>query len=156
MRRLKLLLSVAALICSLSVLAANNPFLGTWKVDLTKSKASNMPSANLTVLIEPNGEDGVRISEDYVGTMNTPRHVTRACKFDGKDYPVTGWTQPAGTEAIRRMDSRTWEVTRKSEGKVIERYHAVVSSDGNTLTEAGTHISPAGEKREFSVVYVRR
>ena len=44
----------------------------------------------------------------------------------------------------------------KSEGKVIQQYRAVVSSDGNTLTDTGSGTSAAGEKHEFAVVYARR
>jgi hypothetical protein len=155
MRRFTLPLSIATLACALSVSAADNPFLGTWKVDLTRSKSSTVP-ANLTVVIEPDGQDGVKISEDYVGSMDVPRHVTGTNKFDGKDYPLTGSPRPAATRAIRRVDSHGWEVTVKSEGKVVQQYRAVVSSDGNTLTHTGTNTSRPGEPREFHTVYVRR
>jgi len=50
------------------------------------------------------------------------------------------------------MDSRTRQVTIKKEGKVVEQYLSVVSSDGNTITETGTGINSAGEEGEFSIV----
>jgi hypothetical protein len=153
-----LLLSFVA--CSLSAWAADNPFLGTWKIDLTRSKgspASGLPPDSLTVTIQPEGEDGVKISEDYIGkTTNKPFHVARTCKFDGKEYPVTGWTRPAGTEAIKRVDTHTWEVTRKSEAKVVDQHRWVVSTDGNTLIWTGTGTNRASGKYENSVVFTRR
>ena len=119
-RRIFLLLTLTW-ICTLSARAIE-PFLGTWKIDLTRFQTTAAPQfrppSSLTYRIERAGEDGVKITEDWIeNATKVSGHVTRTCKFDGRDYPVTGWGLPT-TEAIRRLDLQTWEVTAKREGKV--------------------------------------
>jgi hypothetical protein len=155
--RLVLLASVS-IACPSSSFAAN-PFVGTWKVDLTKVRnnpPSFVPPADLTFRIEAAGEDAVRIAEDATTKANGVLHVTRTCKLDGKDCPLSGSARPAATEAIRRVDSHTWDITMKSEGKVIRQTQWTISSDGGSLTISGWGLSPTGEKRESFEVFVRQ
>jgi hypothetical protein len=155
------LLASVSFACSVSSFAAN-PFIGTWKVDLTKVRINPpgfFPPADLTFIIEAAGDDAVKITEDATTKANGVLHVTRTCKFDGKDYPLNGSPGPSATEAIRRVDSRTWNITTKSEGsegKVIRQTQWTISSERGSLTISGWGLSPTGEKRESHEVFVRQ
>lgn len=62
--------------------------IGTWKVNVAKSK--NLPSddKNTTTAITPVGEN-VKVAIDGVDAVGKPFHDERTGKFDGKDYNGT-------------------------------------------------------------------
>lgn len=64
-----------------------------------------------------------------------PRYLLKASLpwSDGKEVSVTaqGWEN---VTAISKVRGRTFDDTWKENGKIIEKVHGVVSSDGKTLT----------------------
>jgi hypothetical protein len=118
------------------LLAQGNPFLGTWKLNVAKSKYNPGPapkSLTRTTEVQGSGEkvtnegtaaDGSRISYSY--TLN----------YDGKDSPISGTGTPSGGDAMntKRIDSNTTEGTTKKAGNVLTTSRLVVSKDGKVLT----------------------
>lgn len=115
--------------------------LGTWK-----SKEDKQSSPGV-LEFSNNGSDGL--------TFNLPQ-IKGKCpvKFDGKDYPATGPTVPAGlTLAVNKTGDRAIEMTEKIKGKAIFKATYTVSDDGKTLTENG---SPAAVNEPTKAVYNRQ
>jgi hypothetical protein len=112
---------------------ASNPRLGTWKLNVAKSKYSPGPAPqSLTMKIEAAGE-GEKATTEGVNAAGTATMTQYTANVDGKDYPMTG-SQNADTVSLKRIDARTMERTDKKGEKVVATSTRVVSEDGKTMT----------------------
>src|SRR5438105_6139641 len=90
---------------------ADDNFLGTWKLNLEKSKFDpGPPPKSMTVTIEA-AEDGVKVTTTGESADGTPINGSFTAKYDGKDYPVTGG--PADSIATKEVDANTHTVVTK-------------------------------------------
>ena len=133
------------------VFFADDPNMGTWKLNEAKSHFSPGSPKNFTVVYEAAG-DMIKVTVDGIDGEGKPTHNEWTGKFDGKDYPVTG-DPTADTRAYRRINSRTLALTNKKDGKVVVTGRIVVSKDGKsrTLTTSGTNAK--GKRVRNTAVY---
>ena len=133
-------------------LAQSDPAVGTWKLNLTKSKyvPGPLPKSNtVTITAVPNGVHVVAKGEDAAGK---PTGIDYTATADGKDMPVKG--APAyDTTAMKRVDANTTEQTRKKEGKVVQTVTRKVSADGKTMTVTTRGKDEAGRTINNVAVY---
>ena len=112
---------------------ASDPRMGTWKLNVAKSKYSPGPAPQaLTVKVEPSGQ-GEKVTAEFVNADGTRTTTQYTANFDGKDNPLTG-SQIADTVSLKRIDARTTDRTDKKGGKVAQTLRRVVSKDGKTMT----------------------
>ena len=112
---------------------ASDPRIGTWKLNVAKSKYSPGPAPQaLTVKVEPSGQ-GEKVTTEFVNADGTRTTTEYTANFDGKDYPLTG-SQIADTVSLKRSNARTTVRTDKKGGKVAQTLRRVVSKDGKTMT----------------------
>jgi hypothetical protein len=109
------------------VVAAQSPFDGTWKQDLSKSKIHMKPLVYLL-------QDGMYHCE------SCPAPFT--IKADGQDHKVSGmaWMD---TMSVKVVDDHTIELVSKKDGRVTNTQKRTVSADGNSLTEETTDTTVA-------------
>ena len=69
--------------------AAENPNMGTWKLNEAKSKIPAGAGKNTTVVYSAAGDE-MKVTTDGVDGSGKPAHTEWTGKFDGKPYPVTG------------------------------------------------------------------
>src|SRR5437016_5635420 len=83
------LVSVSALLCILAVglWAADDPAIGTWKLNSAKSKLTTVRNQTMKLESAPDGHKVAVDVEDVTGMKN---HIESTIKYDGKDYPVQG------------------------------------------------------------------
>ena len=111
---------------------ASNPRLGTWKLNVEKSKYHPGPAPQSTTMkIEAAGE-GEKATTEGVNAAGTATRTEYTAQYDGKDSPITG-SQNADTVALKRLDARTIERTDKKGEKVV-----VTSSRGVCLSKGGS------------------
>jgi len=111
----------------------SDPRIGTWKLNVAKSKYNPGPAPqSLTVIVEPSGQ-GEKVTTEFINADGTRTTVQYTANFDGKDYPLTG-SQIADTVSLKRIDARTTERTDKKGGTVAQILRRVVSQDGKTMT----------------------
>jgi hypothetical protein len=137
---------------SLATAQSEIPGVGSWKLNVAKSKlGSEPPPQSITSTIKVVGQGarmtGVRIGADG---LRTECHYT--ANYDGKDYPITG-SPNADTVSLKRIDARTIERTDKKAGKVVETSTTVFSEDGKTCTTTGKARNAQGEDFHFVVVH---
>lgn len=136
-----------------------DPFVGTWKVNLAKSKFSpGPPPRSRTVTIEQAG-DGWKWTIDLVDANGNRSTIVETPKFDGKDYPRTGSPTPpsdADTIALKRIDAYTIEETLKKAGKVVTTLRQVVSKDGKVRTATVMTGTNAGGQPVRDVLVLER
>jgi len=113
--------------------ADTDPVIGTWKLNVAKSKYSpGPPPSALTVTFAAAG-DGLKVTSDVTNAQGKVAHTEYTANYDGKDYPIAG-TPTSDTVSLKRVDVRTSVRTDKKAGKVVATYTRTVSEDGKTLT----------------------
>lgn len=135
----KLLLACALFsLTSLCAIAADNPFTGTWKLDLAKSHFTG---------------DTFTYTKTASGMMHYSDGSANNFDFgiDGKEYPTldgrtTTWTHDG---------DHAWKSVTKFNGKVLGTAHRELSSDGKTLTVVYTGTRPDGSPVKEELIYTR-
>ena len=155
MKRAILVAGLLAFTVPQFALAQNQQFVGTWKVDVAKSKYE--PGAapkNETLRFEPLG-DGFKVSLDGVNQQG-PYHSEATGKFDGADVPVvaTPARQAKFTYAFNRVDDRTWEIVIKVNGGRRLLVRNVVSEDGKSMRGVST-VTDRGQVNQ-DVIYEKQ
>ena len=122
-------------ICGVATFAAAASLSGTWKLNLAKSRLSGQ-----TATISKGASDIHHFESEGFGY-----------DFDltGKEYP----TPDGGTTSWRALDSTTWEVTNRMQGKVIASYK--LSAKGDVLTSIMKVTKPDGTTVAQNAVWQR-
>ncbi|HEV2826609.1 MAG TPA: hypothetical protein VGW76_03330 [Pyrinomonadaceae bacterium] len=131
-----ILLALAALFASATVCLAQNPHMGTWKLNEAKSKFAPGATKNQTVVYETAG-DSVKITVDGVDSAGAAVHHEWTGKFDNKFYPVTG-DPTSDMRSYRKINKHTLAFTGKKDGKVSVTGRVAVTANGQTRTVTTT------------------
>jgi len=125
---------------------------GTWKMNPAKSKYSPGPAAKSITLKVESDENSVKIDSEGTDGEGNPTHVQYDAKFDGKDYPVTGF--PYGdTVTVKRIDANTIQTSIKKGDKVVMTVTSKVSDGGKTRTSTFKGKDSQGHAVNNVVVY---
>jgi hypothetical protein len=137
---------ITALLLALAVIAvaADNSFVGTWKMNLAKSKINSGPAPKREIVTFTAQDNGLKLVVDGIDSKGKAYHVVYAAKFDGKDYALTGFTD-ADTVAINRMDANTFYELFKKAGKQVVSARLVVSKAKKTLTRTTEEKNAKGQ-----------
>ncbi len=139
---------------SSSLLAADN-WLGTWKLNVAKSKYVPGPAPKSQTLKFVASQDAITLTTDGVDAERKPTHGSYTTKFDGKDVPWEG-NPDADMASPKRIDANSYENTWKKGGKVTVNAKVVVSKDGKTLTVSQTGKNAKGETVKTTSVFERQ
>ncbi len=143
MKRLLSLILLAGVLFAAPAFAAD-PIVGTWKLNVAKSKfsAGTELTAGTRVYTEANG---LYTLDQKLTGANGKEMSNRVQYRDGKDEKQAT-AGPADTTHAKKIDANTWDFDLKKGGKVVGHVHRVVSADGKTLTvhNAGAKLSGAG------------
>jgi hypothetical protein len=144
--RVTTILSAAVLAVTLLANAqSKDPFVGTWRLNVAKSKYSPGPAPkSVTSTYEAAGK-GYKVSVRNESASGTAQY-SYTTNLDGKDAPVTGNNPNADMMAVRRIDARTLEIVSKKNGKVTITQRNVVAADGKTRTVTTTGTDGQGQK----------
>jgi hypothetical protein len=158
MRKNLLMVSLAAccaiLLTSSVALAAEN-WLGTWKLNVAKSKFSPGPAPkSLTLKFEATA-DGIKLTSDGVNSEGKPTHGEYVSKFDGEDVPWEG-NPDADTASAKKIDDNSYENIWKKDGKTTITAKVVVSDSGKTLTVNQSGTDSKGRTVNHTAVYDRQ
>jgi hypothetical protein len=145
-----------SLVASGLLLAQSNPSVGTWKLNLAKSKfspAGTAPKSD-TLTIEAQG-DGVKVSTDGVAGDGNRIAASYTTNYDGKDSAVSGLGFPNGADtiAVKRVDANTSTATAKKAGKVVYTRRLVVSKDGKVMTITAKGTNEQGQPTSSTTVW---
>jgi hypothetical protein len=121
------LLMFACLVTS-TVWAANDPFVGKWKVNPSKSKLID------EVKVEAAGPNTFKLT--FTGGAGESETIVA----NGSDQPGLAGT----TLSITVKGVNSWEVVRKMKGRTLIRARWTLSEDGKTLNDAFTQYLPDG------------
>ena len=146
-----LLLSLALCLSGAALCFAQDPNIGTWKLNEAKSKvpAGAMKVSSMTV--SPDGES-MKVTQDGTDAEGKAFRTEWTGKFDGNEYPVSG--SPAiDTRSYKKVNDRTLVADNKKDGKSVTIARSVISADGKTRTVHVTQTDASGKKVNITAVF---
>jgi hypothetical protein len=147
---------VFAAVLAGTLLAQADPQVGTWKLNLAKSKYSPGPAPkSATTKMEAAGA-GTKVIVDQPQADGTVRHWEYTSNYDGKDVAVTGNNPDADMIARTRVNANTVRMVSKKNGRVTTTQTSTVSSDGKTRTVTTTGTNAAGQTVNNVAVYEKQ
>ena len=151
MRARMMLVALAFCFVGIACFAADDPQMGTWKLNEAKSKIGAGNPQNNTVVYTADG-DNVKVTVDGIDSDGKATHNEWTGKFDGNDYAVTG-DPTSDMRSYKKIDARTLEITVKKDGKVTTSGRIVVAADGKSRTVTTTRTDASGKKSTSTAVY---
>jgi hypothetical protein len=147
--------AIALFVFSTVAWAQQNPFIGTWKLNVAKSNFGTVsPPKSQTRKVEAQG-NGAKYTFEGVAADGGKIAYSYSTNYDGKDMPITGVGQANGADtiAITRVNSNTTTSTLKKAGKVVGTTTTTVSKDGKTTTLDSKGVDASGKPRNVVSVY---
>ena len=122
--------------------AQSDPFVGIWKLNVTKSKYVPGPAPkSQTRTWDASG----KVSVEGINAAGKPMSYGYPIMKDGKDYPPMGAIpNKADTISTKKIDSNTIEANFMRGGKHAESTKFEVSKDGKMLTINAKGTNPDG------------
>ncbi len=131
--------------------AADDPNMGTWKLNETKSKLTPGTGKNNTVVYEAAGDE-VKVTIDGTDADGKPTHNEWTGKFDGKDYAVTG-DPKSDMRSYKKISDRILAFTVKKDGKTTITGRIVVAADGKSRMVTAHGADEEGKKSTEKAAY---
>jgi len=136
-RTLVLLLVLVGCLFAAGLWAADDPFVGEWKLNPAKSRFPD------EMKVESTGPN--KYAFDFgAGSAET-------IVVDGTDQPGIFGT----TLAVTVQGPDSWKVVRKKDGRMLLTANWELSKDGNTLKDDYTELGPNGSSSNLKYVYQR-
>ena len=148
--------AVSVWMLALPILAADNAFVGTWKLNAAKSKfsagAPAMKSANVRVEVVANS---LKSTVDGIYSDGQPFNYVVQAPLDGAPGPITG--SPAmDTSELKLVDPHTITAVGKKDGKLVFTDKRVVSNGDKTLTISRSGTAPGGQQQYTATLVFER
>jgi hypothetical protein len=138
------------LLCAMALAAADDPFVGTWKLNPAKSKFEPGPAPQSeTVNIGADGKVSIAETDAKGQTVNWSYTFAK-----GGSAPITGLPDANASVMETRKGNtvdHTWNI-----GKTPSKGHGVVSKDGKTLTYTLQGEDANGKKMKNTEVYEKQ
>ena len=124
----------------------SDPRIGTWKLNLAKSKYSpSPPPRSNTAIFEAVGQ-GLRITTEGIDAQGNPTKTdTGVISFDAKSYPYTG-NLAYDARSYKQVNASTIEYTSTKAGRVVQTTTMLISADGKSRTLTTTGVDEKGQQ----------
>jgi hypothetical protein len=133
----------------------SDPFIGTWQLNLTKSKFSPGPGPkSVTMNVQGEGQNH-KVTFAGINTEGNRQSLGLPWIYDGMPHPVTANLEAnrlgllgnpnIDARAWTRVDAYTVNISYMKAGKVVQTATAVVSRDGKTETITSTGTDANGQ-----------
>ena len=155
--RVSTVLAAAILVLAVAATAQPaDPFVGTWRLDLSKSKYSPGPAPKSTTTTYEAAGKGYKVSVKTEPASGPLQEWSYTSNLDGKDVPITGNNPNADMVAVKRIDANTLEVVYKKAGKVTTSQSNIIGAAGKTRTVTTTGTDGQGQKVNNVAVYLKQ
>ena len=122
--------------------AQSNSLVGTWKLNIEKTKFTGTPLRSQTNTYQQDGQNikGTVQTVDAQGNATTTVliHI-----YDGQPHPLTG-NPNYDARSYTRVDANTLVSASMKAGKLVQVATIVISPDGKTFTTTSTGIQTNG------------
>ncbi len=119
---------------------STDPIVGTWELNVAKSKYSPGPAPKSETRTYVMAGQDIKATSKGVDATGKPTASEWTVNYDGKDRPLTG-SPDADALSLKRVDAFTTEFTQTRGGKVVITGTRIISRDGKvmTITTRGTN-----------------
>ena len=133
-------LAIAAL--PQSAFAQSSPLIGTWKLNLEKSKYTpGVAPRSQTNTYEQDGQN-IKATTRSINAQGNPTTTVFLHIYDGQPHPTTG-SPVFDASTYLRLNGNTIIFSRSKAGKLVSTGTNVLSPDGKTMTVTTTGILDA-------------
>lgn len=154
MRRLLILVLVMAITSAATAFSADNS-IGTWKVNLEKTKYTPAPfPVKSATQIREVAPGGVKVTNTGERIDGTAINATYTAKYDGTPSSVSGQGSPYDAVSIKQVDANTftWDA-KKTGGRYQSHGRIVISPDGKTMTLTSKGTNSDGDPMTVTLVF---
>ena|SRR5580698_3926947 len=120
---------VTILVMSISVWAAADPFVGTWKLNKAKSQMGSSNFQSRTFIVTGTANAYHVVQKDVLAD-GTPRDAERNEMLDGKEHPA----QDGDVVVGKLVNAHTKTFTWTKDGKRTRTATDTITADGKTFT----------------------
>jgi hypothetical protein len=144
---------LAFLLCllALAVGFAQNPNMGTWKLNEAKSQIPAGIGKNTTVVYSETGGD-VKVTTDGVDPTGKPAHTEWTGKFDAKPYQVSG-DPNVDFRAYKPKGERKLLLANMKGDKTVSNGKIELAKNGKSRTLQMTYFGEKKQKTHARYVY---
>lgn len=148
---------ILALMLPIAVSAADDLFLGTWRLNKAKSIIASDPGVKSKEFVFAPSAEGVLITETLeMLSENGTKHVSHIPYAYGKSTPQAG----PGFDALLvvKADSHTAYWTAQAKGQIVSQLQVTLSSDGKQMAfrYLWSAADPAGKAFNDRYVYEKQ
>lgn len=141
----------ALLFAGVTVASAQDPNMGTWKLNEAKSTFGKGATKNHTVVYEMAGDD-IKVIVDGTDASGNATHNEWTGKFDGRYYAVTG-DPNSDMRLYRRINRRTLAIIGKKGGRQTLTGTITVARGGKVRTVSTSSRNSVGRWIRNTAVY---
>ena len=134
---------------------APDPIVGTWTLNVAKSKFTSSPAPKSQTRTYAESAQGTSLTFNGVAADGSPISGHSTFKYDGKDYAITG-SPDYDTLSLKRLNGSTVRSTLKKAGKVVGATIRSISGHGKVMTLATKAKDTKGAPIDFVAVYDRQ
>ncbi len=147
-RKLMYLFAALAFVGGTLIATDDDPFVGTWKLDLAKSTySSNYPKPKELTLTAVDEGDYRRVTFNGTAADGSPIKMEHTEPIKGG--PVTGVTgsgqNPLGTTVLKYISPTAHDFVSSKGGKEVARRYIKMAEDHQTFTASYTGPGPEGK-----------
>ena len=132
-----------------------DPVVGTWTLNLAKSKFSSGAAPQSQTRTYTQSADGTSLTVTGVSADGTALSQKSTFKYDGKDYSFSG-SPGWDTIALKKVNNSTVNSTLKLGGKPVGTAVRSISDHGKTLTLTTNAKDAKGKKSHAVAVFDRQ
>ena len=144
-------LALALSVATAAMCFANNPTLGTWKLNESKSTFGDGAGKTTLVVWEKVG-DQQKCTVEGTDADGKKVHTVWTGKLDGKFYAVTGDPQ-ADQRSFKTNGENTIDMVTQKHGKTVGDGTIVVATDRQSRTVTSTMTNAKGVKVTSTLAY---
>jgi hypothetical protein len=131
---------------------APDPVVGTWTLNVAKSKFTPGPAPKSQTRTYTESAQGTTLTFNGVAADGSPMSGLSTYKYDGKDYPITG-SKDYDTLSLKRLNGTTVRSTLKKSGKVVGAAIRTLSAHGKVMTLSTKVTDAKGGRYDNIAVY---
>src|SRR5256885_4407979 len=144
-------LTLALSVAAAAMCFANNPTLGTWKLNESKSTFGDGAGKTTMVVWAKAGHQD-KCTVDGIDAHGKKTHSVWTGKLDGKFYAITGDAQ-ADQRSFKMNGENTIDMVTQMHGKTVGDGTIVVATDRKSRTVTSTMTNAKGVKVTSTLAY---
>jgi len=135
--------------------AAPDPAVGTWELNLTKSKFNPGPAPKSMTRVYANTAEGTTLTATGAAADGTPISIHATYKYDGKDYPYSG-SPNYDAISLKRVNGVTVKSTLKKGGKAVGTSTRSIAGHGKVMIITARFVDTKGVKQQNVQVFDKK